>query len=134
MTKAFVVDVELSPISARFPLGAVRMMECDTLGWADGKTVRMAVYGNTAVPAIGKAREDTKIDRIERWLVFEDQSLGCWIAWVKRPQDDDRVRYEIRQQRMDLLLVCGLIFFAAVLAAITLVLLPQCSGGQIGRL
>lgn len=132
MTRVHVIDAELRPTNGRFPAGAFRLMECDVIGWVNGRVVAMAIHGQTAVPAVSRRASATTITRVERWQVFEDHLVGSWIAWVQRPRDDERDRRERWEQQIDLLMIAIILFVGAVMAAIVLVVLPQCTGGKIG--
>lgn len=113
MTKVTVIDTCLEPRNATQYRDAVRIIECDILGWADGKVVRMMMRQQP--------------EHVERWRVFEDREVG-WIAWVIRPDDDRRVESETANGRFELVLIFLIGFLASVMAAIVLVVLPHCEG------
>lgn len=112
-----------NPIEA-FNAG-LRIMEAETIGWTSGRIVQVAIYGNTAMRPVKPNPEIV----IERWQVFMDGQLGCWVAWVIRPKDDDRYRRDTNHRRFEHVIVGVLLLVAAVLAALVLVVLPQCTGG-----
>lgn len=115
------------------PDAGLRIMEADIVGWLSGRIVRMNIYGNTAVPLIKASDRDRPI-RTERWQVFEDKQLGAWVAWVMMPKDDQRARRERAAHRFELLVAALLTLVCAVIAALILVVLPQCTGGNFGGL
>lgn len=108
----------------------LRIMEAEAAGWVSGRIVKMAIYGNTAMMPI-KPKPGVVI---ERWQIFMDEALGAWVAWVIRPRDDDRDRRRRKEHRIELLVAGVLILVAAILAALILVVLPQCTGGNFGGL
>ncbi len=116
--KGWLVKNPIRPMDA-----GLRIMEADTLGWMAGQVIRMEVHGSTAMrPLLPKPGAV-----IERWQVFEEPGAG-WVAWVKRPADDDRVRREGKERQLALLIAGILMFVGAVTAAVVLIVLPQCQG------
>lgn len=127
MTRVYVIDPEVQQTTPWPTPGGLRIMEADTVGWASGRIVTVAIYGDTAVPPSRADRMDKRADRQERWLVREE-GIG-WVAWVKRPQDDDRVRRDTKNHQLELIMAGALILLGGAVGALVLVVLPQCQGG-----
>ncbi len=132
MTRCYVIDPEMRPSrpwpgpnSDKLDRG-LRLMECDTTGWADGRVSQVAIHGKVAVQLV---RAPRSTDHVERWRTWQDATLdGGWIAYVVRQNEDRRASVETKNRQVELLVAAAMIFLAAVIAALILVVLPQCQG------
>lgn len=137
MTRVYVIDPDARPsrdysrepwvkLNAVHPFDAgFRIMECETIGWVSGNVVLMVIHGNTAI----RPMNPKPLAHVERWQVFDQPGLGGWVAWVRRPDADDRARRELNGQRIELLIVGAMVLLAGVIGALILIVLPQCQGG-----